>query len=211
MHKYYKPLAAGEEPPVPQGARRFLLFRPHGAKNLSASIKMPDGYTEILPTRVSEGAAATSIGSKRIHALYRERKIETPAQIRKKTGELSPYIRRKLDKGLPTNSATAAVGKEAPALESGPAPITENSDTWGASLARMENKQAQAFTRIQILCLMGFASDDADPISFRDQVRSIIVETTLQGVTPMGRIQRKRVPSEETAPAKRRRGRPPGS
>ncbi len=207
MAKHYTPLKADEKPPAPPEGRRYVLFRPHGAKHLTANILMPDGYTETFKTGHAEGRPAVIETSKRVGELYRERKIESPAQLRARTGEVSEYMARKQRRdaepnGAPTRALTTPI--QLPLAEVEPPAQDEE---WDMSLVRIENKMAQAFSRIQMLLLLGVGADDAE--TFRDHVRAIVVETTLAGVTPTGRIQRKRR-TRATVPG-RKRGRPPGS
>jgi hypothetical protein len=197
--KYYPPLKAGEKPPVPGEGHRYVLFRPHGSKNLSAHIVMPDGHKEVIKTGFSEGSQAIVPASKRVFALYKERKIERPSDIRRRTGELSPYKKLRLARGLPVKGVpplTEARDEDAP-LESGPSPIEPSgsngsSSIWATTLVRIENKFSQGFQRIMNLILLGVGADD--PAEFREHVRAIVAEVALQGITPMGRIKKRRGP-----------------
>jgi hypothetical protein len=211
MGKHYVPLKADEKVPVPGEGRRYVLFRPHGSKNLSASILMPDGYAEVLKTGYPEGRRATVAASARIRELYDERKIETPKQIRKRTGEVSEYIARKQRIAAAAGDGGVSLTNGAP-LPRGPSPIEQEEKApagdnyeWENSLVRIENKMAQSFNRIQMLFLLTL---DQDPYAFREHVRAIVLETTLAGVTPTGRIQRKR---RSPGGPGRKPGRPAGS
>lgn len=198
-------------PPPPPPGRVFVLFKPPGSKKFSAHILFPNGVSDVYETDSSDRSTANGLTNHRVKELQKEHGIESASQYKKRTGsQLSTSaIRVALAKGqIPdeSNVRTRRIvdddGKRlnGTPLAPGPSPISaeaqeEPSADWGQNLARIETKLAQGYQRIMALLLLGI---DRDPALFLEHVRAIVTEVTLHGLTPTGRLQKKR-------------GRPPGS
>lgn len=217
--------------PEPLKGKRFILYKPEGQRRFWAHILMPDGYREKFDTEKTIASQAQSAAVVQVKRLYKARGIKTPGQERAERGETSDYVKRRQRKGLPNiadGTAQSTGGHPVPrqmsiaAVPAGPpvaamtAPPFQSDEpssddgNWAENVAKIEDKFAKAFHRIQALLLLGGAED---PFTLRDHVRAIVVEATL-GVAATT-VKKPRVPygtgARAQATAAARRGRPPGS
>lgn len=189
------------EIPVPAPGKKLVLYHPKGDKNkFWAAIHMPDGYVEQFDTGRRKRNQAQTAAVHRIRALFRERGLKTPRQERAERGELSPYLKLKAARqaaanGVPSDDAMVP-------LPAGPAALPAGRD-WAEGIAKIEDRFAKAFYRIQGLLLMGLS---ADPDDFLEHVRAIVLQATL-GVETKSRAPYGTGPRAKS----KRRGRPPGS
>lgn len=195
------------EPPVPPPGRIFQLFKPPGSKKFSANIVLPNGiHQEVFETGATERQSAGGITNGRVRELYKEFRIESPTQYRRRTGsKLSlSAIRVALAQGKVPDESAARNQRESPQLELNETESERDAErepdptpqrNWPHDRARIETKLAMGYNRILAMVLL---RQDDDPIVFREHVRAIVTEITLAGLTPTGMLQKKR-------------GRPPGS
>ena len=204
-------------PKVPDEQRVFFVEKPPGSATFIARISIANGQVkEEWDTGQKTEKRAQVYARRYVRTLYKRHAIETPRAYQKRTGStLSLWMIRKgfvngtldqLERSHGGDKVTVnRKGSKAPIQfddedqEPDDPPERQSNgrsgNDWMQSLVRIENKFAQAFTRILNVCLLGVGDDD--PQTFRDHVRAIVTETTLSGITPTGRLQRKR-------------GRPPG-
>lgn len=188
-------------PPIPPPGRIFELFKPPGSKKFSANIVLPNGiHQEVFETDATERLSAGGITNGRVRELYKQYRIETPTEYRRRTGsQLSlSAIRQALAQGkVPDESAAR---NKSPQLELNGSPEEEVPErepeqapqrNWPYNLGRIETKLAMGYNRILAMVLL---RQDEDPIEFREHVRAIVTEITLSGLTPTGMLQKKRGP-----------------
>lgn len=143
---------------------------------------MEDGFEEFYDTEKTERPAGQAAATQRIKALYAIRGLESPAQRRAKTGELSPWqlqrqaagftVRGGGKRGRPTN-AERGIGPDGMEAGGGAAggglPDGARIDQLVKDIG---SAYAAAFRQIETLIIL---RQDEDPVQFRDHVRALVV------------------------------------
>jgi hypothetical protein len=226
-----------DEIPLPKTGSLYAFFKKPGVRTWSANIVLPGGHTEVYDTSKTDKNQAMGEINARCRKLYKQLGMESARAYKIRTGTTLDIatVRRAMLNGevnllpqrfperFPGGGMTVPMPRKpyvngaqtalaiTPEIDGAP-PLVESADEgWAENVAKVEDKFAKAFHRIQALLLLGGAED---PFTLRDHVRAIVVEATLGVAATQAKKPRIPYGTGPRAAGKvpgRKPGRPPGS